>query len=580
LHLWVRGGYEEYDQTPHFRVLREQWRNDVFHEGLVIHPWYSYDEVNPAIDDPWTIRQNENQFLKNEIKSFTAHLTYDAEAFTVKYIGGHNDWDWAMHYDGDGVAQTEPVDIIDAAGNAWSVPVAGTVDSTEVKDFQSHELQLLSNSDAALDWVVGLYYYHEDVDQAWDWRTPGNEWLMNAYLDGSQINWWETGTVSIPNPEARGWYQGGTLDADSIAVFGQIGYDVNERWKINAGLRYTEDKKSATEFQSWWWMPQNWWEGVNGPLYSLLDPDTGEYVASSITSGPQADEHKQTWDAVTGMFSFEYRPDYDTLWYLSVSQGFKSGGFRLGAMADVAGTPENESEADEETMLSYELGYKADLTDNLRVNAAAYFYDYSDMQSEVWVRRGSLSFLELHNAHKAEAYGLELEALARLGEFTSLNLAASFARSELTDFCGDRAEAGDNDSFGCLVNWQLPGEAYDPSGNDIPEAPEVTWAANLSHNIPVGNGVINMNATHAYVGSMDYHLVYIEGTRAPSYNRTDFNFSYTDNDNRYRLSFYVKNAFDDERPTVIGEDGPQYGPIDWAYYSYPRIYGAEVQFNW
>ena len=579
LHLWVRANYSGYDQAPDFRVLRQQWRNDIFHEGLVIHPWYGYTEVNPAINNPWQIRQDENQSVENDANTVSTQLTYEAEGFTVRYIAGYNDWDWKMHYDGDGIAQTKPVNTVDLAGNAWTVPVQGTVDTSEVKDFHSHELQFLSNNDGALDWVGGLYYYHEDIDGDWDWRTPGNEWLQNAYLDGSQANWWETGSVSLPNPEARGWYQRGVMAADSYAAYGQMGYELNEQWKVTGGLRYTNDKKDAHEFRQWWWMPQAWWLGTNGPLYSLLNPATGEYEAASIT-GRDSDKHSASWSAVTGMMSAEYRPNAQTLWYLTLSQGSKAGGFLLGAIADLPDTKKNEAEVGDEKLMAYEFGYKSDLTETLRVNAAAYYYDYKDMQTQVQVKRGSLSFNELRNAHKATAYGLELEAFWQIASNTSANVSASFARTELDDFCGNDFETNPDGSTGCLKNWQRPGIAYDPSGNVIPQTPETQWAANLSQNIPVSYGTFNVNATYAYVGPVEYSLLFLEGSRAPSYDRTDLNLSFQDTRNRYRVSLYAKNVFDSERPTKIGQDGPLYGPINWAYYTYPRVYGAEVRFMW
>jgi len=581
LNLWVRYLYTEYDQAPDFRVLREQWPNNIFHEGLVVHPWYGYTEENPAINDPWRIRQDENQSLSNDTNTVTAHLAYEADGFTVKYIGGYNDWDWAMHYDGDGIAQTQEVSFVDLAGNPWSVPVQGTVDQLQVKDFQSHEIQVLSDTEGQFDWVAGLYYYQETTDGSWDWRTPNNAWLQNAYLDGTQVNWWETGTVSIPNPEARGWYEGGTLDATSYAVYGQAGYEINERWKINAGLRYSEDEKTGWEFQQWWWMPQAWWLGPNGTLYSLLNPVTGEYEAASITGGMGRDKHEADWSATTGLLSVEYRPNDRTMWYLSASQGNKSGGFLLGALANRPDTPQDDGLVKPEDLLAFEVGYKADITDHFRLNAAAYWYDYEDMQTRISVKRGSQTFTELFNAHAAEAFGLELEALWQVGDRTTINASLSLSDSEFTDFCGPVQTENPDGSTGCVNNWAQPGIAYDPSGHPITQFPETQGALNVSHDIPLANGGnININGTWAYVGEIEYSVFYLENTRAPSYNRLDLVAGYSSPSNRYQVLLFGKNVTDSDRPTVVGEDGPLYGPIKWSYYSYPALYGVELRVNW
>ncbi|HVO08017.1 MAG TPA: TonB-dependent receptor [Burkholderiaceae bacterium] len=579
LQFWLRAAYSEYDQAPDFRVLREQWRNDVFFEGLVIHPWWGYTEVNPAIANPWEIRQNEHQTHRNRSPTGQIHLDYNGDRFTTRYIGALSRWNWSMHYDGDGIAQTHPVDTVDLWGNSWTVPVAGTVDWTKRKHFQSHELQFLSNSNSALSWVGGLYYYHEVEYESWDWRTPGNAWLENAYLDGTQTNWWETGT-SEPNPEARGWYQGGTVDAESRAAYAQARYDLAKRWKLIGGLRYSVDKKTGDEFQQWWWMPQSWWLGPNGPLYSLLDPATNQYVAASITGGLDRAHHSARWPSTTGLLSLEFRPREHTLWYLSLSQGTKSGGFLMGALADQPGTARDEGEVQPEKLTAYELGLKADLTDHFRLNAALYHYDYRDMQTEVTVVRGSQSFTELKNANKARADGLELEALWRMRPSTALTLTAAFSNSKLVDFCGSDAQANPDGSSGCLVNWQKPGIAYDPSGHVIPQSPKVQVAANFSQDFRVGANLFNVNLTHTYVGPQEFSVLFLEGSRGSGYHRTDLNASFGRPDGHLQVFFYAKNLSNSLRPTVVGQDGPQYGPIKWAYYSYPRIYGAELRFHW
>jgi iron complex outermembrane receptor protein len=293
------------------------------------------------------------------------------------------------------------------------------------------------------------------------------------------------------------------------------------------------------------------------------------------------DQHDEKWDALTGMLSVSFRPSENTLWYLSASQGNKSGGFLLGALADRAATERDDGVVQPEELLALELGYKADITDTFRLNAAAYWYDYKDMQTQVPVKRGSLTFNQLFNAYRAEALGLELEALWQVGDHTAINAVLSLADTELTDFCGPNPTENPDGTTGCLTNWQEPGIAYDPSGNPITQMPETQGALNVSHDFPLGNGgTINVNGTWAYVGPVEYSMLFLEHSRAPGYDRIDLVASYTPPSGKYEVMLYGKNVTDSDRPTVIGEDGPYYGPIRWMYYSYPALYGVEFRVNW
>lgn len=63
----------------------------------------------------------------------------------------------------------------------------------------------------------------------------------------------------------------------------------------------------------------------------------------------------------------------EQMMYASVSIGYNSGGFRLGSVQPTASFGSEE-------VISYEIGFKSTYPGVLRINAALYFYDYTDMQ--------------------------------------------------------------------------------------------------------------------------------------------------------------------------------------------------------
>ena len=71
--------------------------------------------------------------------------------------------------------------------------------------------------------------------------------------------------------------------------------------------------------------------------------------------------------------ALDYMFNEEQMMYGSVSSGYKSGGFRLVSLQPTASF-------DPEEIISYEIRFKGTYADVLRINAALYVYDYSDMQ--------------------------------------------------------------------------------------------------------------------------------------------------------------------------------------------------------
>ena len=92
--------------------------------------------------------------------------------------------------------------------------IAETQDTWDHEQW-SQEFQLGGEAfDAALDWIVGLYYFKEE---------------------GTNINLVNFAPIYIQS--------GGSVDNDSQAVFGQATWHVTDAFSVTGGLRYTEDTK-------------------------------------------------------------------------------------------------------------------------------------------------------------------------------------------------------------------------------------------------------------------------------------------------------------------------------------------------
>ncbi|MCB0257298.1 MAG: TonB-dependent receptor, partial [Anaerolineae bacterium] len=165
------------------------------------------------------------------------------------------------------------------------------------------------------------------------------------------------------------------LTTDAAAVFGQLSYKLTEKLQLTGGLRYTWEQKDMQATLS----PDYWYPIIFGPQ----------------NLGPT--DQDESWTNLSWKLVAHYHVTDDTMVYLSVTNGFKSGGWSSDALQPV----------DEETVLTCELGYKAMYFDNsVRLNLAAFLTDYKDLQLNGTPAGGGFTRV---NAGEVESHGLEAE---------------------------------------------------------------------------------------------------------------------------------------------------------------------------
>lgn len=595
MQAWLKYSYYEQDTTPRQPVQITPYRADIVRGDLIINPALGFSGQNPSVDDPFTVALNDTGFLRiSDSHSVTAHVDWDFESTSFKYMGGWSKYDYSTSFDNDGLGRTDSISFIDqGSGLPLSVPTSTLNDVGESKEWSSHDFQLMSNSDEGTEWLVGAYYYEEDTFQPFALRQPGNAFLADPRIitpefpSASNLGFGFRWAPSEPNPNSNYYYQDGQLKNKSYALYGQFSTDLNETLTLTGGLRYSKDEKTASENQriifdqlAYSFDPQIL-AGVLGGFLPPTTPFFGQYSVD-VTGGTLTDSHEGEWDAVTGMVALEYRPNDDALWYLNVSQGFKSGGFRLGGLSDIQATPNvNEAEVNEEELLSIEIGGKLSISDSLQLNTALYFYDYSDLQAEVAIRRSGINLIELFNAKDSEVLGFEAEMFWQVSGTTSVIASYSYSDSEYKDFCGNRLTTNPDGSRGCLVNpFAAPGDTnlVDPSGNELNKAPKQKFAAVVNHVIPLTGGDLSLSATYAYVGAQYYSVFNNAASEVGSYDRVDGRISYYDGQDRFEIHGYVRNAMDDASATGSASSGAPFYGITQSYNA-PRTIGAELRFK-
>jgi len=240
----------------------------------------------------------------------------------------------------------------------------------------------------------------------------------------------------------------------SSAIFGQFEYKPADDIALTLGLRYTSDDKELDIREG----------GTNNILFEINKDDS--YV---------------NWDLAA-----RYTINNDWTAFARVGNASR-GPVTIGRF----GFP---SEADTETLTSYEVGVKADLLDgNARWNLTAYTYDIEDHQ--LTATGGEANTNSLLNADNTFGAGIETSLEAVLTDELRLNANLSYNKTEIQDetlkaeVCSSSPQCTYSDPVANTVDGFFgPVTTVFVDGNPLPRAPE--WLANVSLNyeIPLGDG--------------------------------------------------------------------------------------------
>ena len=368
------------------------------------------------------------------------------DAIELRSITGYRNWETAQLLDLDGTPfkLLHPLLAVDA-------------------DFFSQELQLAGVNDR-LNWVVGGYYSRENG------------------IDGST-----TIAVSSINPTTN--ITRGEVTNTSWALFGQATYAVTDRVNITGGLRWTEEKKELTN--------------MNRLAFGdLITSSTASTVEDAVANAfiircrvPPGDipvdqcavDSSDTFNDPSWLISVDYRVNDQVMIYASNARSWRGGGQNLRADgADLAAAQPFRPE----TATSYEAGLKGDFADGLmRLNAAAYYVDYEDIQRTIIVpgsESGSVVTV-LTNAAKAEISGFEAEAWLNPSETLSFFATVGyldFKYEDFESFAQDGVTIVDRSDEGVpLPDWQFSLSArYDAAigANELGIQVDYLWTEKFS----------------------------------------------------------------------------------------------------
>lgn len=500
------------------------------------------------------------------------------DTFDIKWLGGYVFYDFRFIMDNDQTPvqsityRASPTGAPSSTGTPLTIFPETEINYRETRAFFSNELNLVSTGSGPLQWILGAYAYQENSQRP-IYLTLPQEPMADSVL--SLVTFQQ-----IPNPERAVIYTNGKNLFNAYGAYGQADYEFNDQWKVTAGARYSLDLKNIRE------------EGFmrclivcGAPIIDLtpvtqtgaapgfVGPQPGVATATATnTSGIIYDPVKgqsyrllkDSWDAVTGTLGVEYRPMDGALLFGRYSRGYKSGGFNSEFFSPLPRT-------DEETMDSYEIGWKQEWMDwDLTTNLALFHYNYHDTQIPLTVDPPlGLNYSQFVNIPEIESNGVELESFWRPIDDLQLMFTYAYLDTEVTE------------SGGLYFN-ALTQSSQDITSNPLPFASKnkVAFNARYTFHLPDGSTLMP-SVNYFWRDSFATNIFNHPRGEAPSYGQTDARLIWNDTSGQYTVSAWVRNVFDDEGYESVGASLQQStGQILQSITpTPPRTYGVELQFR-
>ena len=168
-----------------------------------MNPQFGYTTANPGVNDPYVMNTNTDgygQLRGNHV--LTTTVSYDLGFASLKYIGGFQQYNYQTGGDYDGTSRTAGIPGI-LAGQLY-FPTQ-TTDFNEHKRYYSNEVNLTSNGDGPLRWILGVYQYEEEYRQRIQLGNPNQASLANPLmLAGTPaavsfaLSFFDASTVRVP----------------------------------------------------------------------------------------------------------------------------------------------------------------------------------------------------------------------------------------------------------------------------------------------------------------------------------------------------------------------------------------------
>lgn len=348
-------------------------------------------------------------FADNEFWQLATRIDFEVtDDITLTSLTSYDNFNFNARTEGDGTA----LQNLDLFG-----------DVAKIETF-TQELRIANDPRNALRWLIGANMEHTDYDQVTDLTTRDT---TSYFVNGISLNAYDS------HQKMRNY-----------AIFGNVEFDVSDQFTLKGGIRQTKAKRrsNGSDYERAEFPVEaglgltDFFNQIYGIVYGGVVPpiEFGDSIAIDTRVNPDGTPVNPETYLTTGRYfgklnenntswslGVDYKPAPGTLIYANVSKGYKAGSFPL-----VSGSVWTAYEpVIQESLLSYEIGFKSQLFDRrLSINAAAFYSDYKNKQLRAKFVDPIFGALDkLVNVPKSRIKGVEVELNAR--PVPGLSLSAS-----------------------------------------------------------------------------------------------------------------------------------------------------------
>ena len=403
----------------------------------------------------------------------------------------------------------------------------------------THELRLVSLGDSNLHYTVGAFFQDNEHKYLQQWIQPG-------MAPSVAVQGLARPDVYFRTDQVR--------NLDQVAVFGELTYDFTDTVSGTIGARWFDEEASLAGVVGW------------GP-YAF---DSSFYPGDPTWLDTFVDSKISTSDTIFKA-NLSWNVSDDAMLYFTWSEGYRPGGINR--------EPNLPTEAlawEPDFLTNWELGWKSTLADGrVRLNGAAYFMDWEDIQYTVYNPDLSFCCGNVYNLSTAEVTGLEADITILATDALSFSASVSFNSAETTaDFVLPPPTGCQGPACAVLSV---------PNGTPLPNVPDFKGNIVARYNFNIGDMGAYAQIAYSYTGDSRSSIVPPQGPADQDYpfdlvNHPQDSFSIANlragiDKDSWGVDVFVNNLTDESaeyfvhprtyEPTVVTNRPRSYGAKLW-----------------